>query len=190
MTLSIMIPTIGRPCLSKVLEELRGQLELGDEVLVIGDGPVNAGSVVMNFGPQFQYFQHGPDHFWGHPQRNYAMPLSKGTHLMSFDDDDAIYGDALQKVRAAIFQYPDSPLMFRMNHGPGVIWQAKEVADGNVSTQMFVTPNVRGKLGVWGRRYQGDLDFIMSTIALYPKNSLIWREEVTAIHGIGGNAPR
>lgn len=190
MSLSILVPTIGRPCLTKVLAELKAQLAPEDEVLVIGDGPVNAATVVEPFGPQFRYLEHGPDHFWGHPQRNYAMPLSRGTHLMSLDDDDALCPGGLEMVRAAIRQHPNSPLMFRMHHESILLWRDPGVRDGNVSTQMFVTPNVKGKLGVWGRRYQGDLDFIVSTLALYPKNSLVWRQEVTAIHGVGGRAPR
>jgi glycosyltransferase involved in cell wall biosynthesis len=190
MTLSVMIPTIGRPCLPKVLQELREQLEAGDEVLVIGDGPVKVGAIVQRFGSQFRYLEHGPDHMWGHPQRNHAMPLASGTHLMSLDDDDALLPDSLAQIRAAIVRYPAVPLMFRMRHGPELLWRDPFVRVGNVSTQMFVTPNVQDQLGAWGRRYEGDLDFIASTVGKYPRHSLAWRPEITTVHGIGGQAPR
>lgn len=190
MNLSIMVPTIGRPCLPKLLHELKAQLAPDDEVLVIGDGPVKMGAAVEPFGAQFRYLEHGPDHAWGHPQRNYAMPLAKGTHLMSLDDDDALCAGGLDMIRKAIAEHPSAPLMFRMHHEAILLWRDPVFMEGNVSTQMFVTPNVQGKLGKWGRRYPGDFDFMASTIALYPSGSLVWRPEITAIHGLGGKAPR
>lgn len=190
ITLSIMVPTIGRPSLAKLLQELKEQLGPGDEVLVIGDGPVGAGPAVQPFGEQFRYLEHGPDHAWGHPQRNHAMPLAQGTHLMSLDDDDALRPGGLEMIRKAIGEHPSSPLMFRMTHESMVLWREPSFWVGNVSTQMFVTPNVPDKLGKWGHRYEGDFDFMSSTLSLYPQNALVWRSEITAMHGLGGKAPR
>lgn len=193
MSLSVMIPTIGRECLSKLLAELVPQLCLDDEVLVVGDGPQpRAAEIIKGIDARVIYHEHGPDHAWGHPQRNWAMRRSRGTHLMWFDDDDALLPEALRTVRSAIASTPHLPLMFRMRHIGGVIWWKREVCDGNVSTQMFVAPNVPSRLGRWGHRYQGDLDFITSTLQLYPSgaSSLVWREEVIAVHGIDGKAPR
>jgi hypothetical protein len=53
------------------------------------------------------------------------------------------------------------------------------VAVGNVGTPMFVLP-AAGPRGAWGRRYEGDYDFITSTLALWPAGALVWREEVIA----------
>lgn len=190
MSISVILPTLGRPCLRKVLDELRTQLSAQDEVLVIGDGPVGAESVVEEFGKGFRYLEHGPDHAWGGPQRNFAIPFARGSHLMFVDDDDAILKDSLRDVRQGIKEDPDRPLMFRMYEGPLSLWREMTLVEGNVSTQMFVTPNVAGRLGTWSRRYAGDFDFIKSTVTRYPDNALVWRSEFTVIHGINGRAPR
>jgi hypothetical protein len=41
------------------------------------------------------------------------------------------------------------------------------IREGNVSTQMFCVPRT-ATLGKWGTRYEGDYDFIASTVAANP----------------------
>jgi glycosyltransferase involved in cell wall biosynthesis len=186
VVLSILIPTIGRPELKRILGELHPQLSEKDEIIIIGDGPQpNACETAKGFDARIKYLEHGPDHCWGHPQRNWAMPKAVGTHIMSFDDDDRCAPTALRDIRKAVLETSVRPLMFREYHEGAIIWNRRAVECGNVSTQLFVTPNVSGRLGIWGRRYVGDFDFICSTLELYPdkEQALVWREEVIAVHG-------
>ena len=186
IALSIIIPTIGRQELRRILEELAPQLSPQDEVLVIGDGPQpKAREIAGRFDSRVKYWEHGPDHCWGYPQRNWAMPRASGSHLMFFDDDDRCAPTALQHIRDAARANPGRPLMFREVHEEGLIWVRKRVELSNVSTQLFVVPNDPTKLGAWGQRYVGDYDFVVSTLALYPggDEALVWREEVIAVHG-------
>lgn len=189
ISLSIIIPTIGRPSLLNLLRQAREQLSEVDEIIVIGDGPVGMGGLVRGVGAQMRYLEHGPDHAWGHPQRNYAMPFARGSHLMFVDDDDRLCPEALRSIRMAIQDAPYAPLMFRMYHQRTSLWRKPLLADGNVATQMIVTPNDPGRLGTWGRRYAGDYDFILGTIALYPPGALVWRPELITIHGVNGRLP-
>ena len=188
-----MIPTIGRASLHGVLTDLLPQLGESDQVLVVGDGrQPRAEKICLKLkDKRIVYFEHGPDHAWGHPQRNVAMKRATGTHLLSYDDDDVILPDALGHIRTAIGHFPDRPLIFRMHHRSEVLWKDRSLKAGNVSTQMMVVPNVAGRLGEWGRPYEGDLEFLKSTIELYPEKELavVWRMEAVALHGIAGEVP-
>jgi len=187
-TVSITIPTIGRRTLLRVLGEIIPQLSQYDEVLVVGDGPrPEARAMVKGLDPRVKYLEHGPTKNWGHSQRNFAMWQAKGTHFMSFDDDDRFHSKGLSIIRNAIGDAPGRPHIFRMHQSTGLIWEYREARCGDVSTQMYVIPNVPEKLGLWGNRYIGDIDFIQSTLALYPKDAVIWREEAIVIRGENGN---
>jgi glycosyltransferase involved in cell wall biosynthesis len=192
-TFSVIIPTVGRPLLSRVLGEVVPQLGAEDEVLVVGDGrQPEAERMVREADPRVRYLEFESAHCWGHPQRNWAMERARGTHLLSLDDDDALRSGALEAVRSVSSRFPDRPLAFRVQYGSELLWREPRVACGNVTTQMFVVPNVKERLGRWGDRYEGDYDFIRSTALLYPlgMRSILWREEIIALHGLGGNDPR
>ena len=137
--------------------------------------------------PRVRYHEHGPTKTWGHSQRNFAMPLAKGDYLMTIDDDDRFSSKGLATIRKAVAEEPGRPLLFRLIHDKGIIWEDRAVRCGNVGTQMIVTPNTPGRLGVWGNRYEGDFDFIVSTLAAYPKDALVWREEILALRGVAKN---
>lgn len=194
MSLSIIIPTVGRPSLRALLErDIVPQLAEGDEVLVVGDGPQpQARAQAEGLDARVRYLEFGPDHYWGHPQRNHAMGQARGAHLMSLDDDDILLPGALKDVRSEIAANPGRPLIFRMNHAGTVLWSDPNVRLANLSTQMFVVPNIASRLGTWGRRYEGDFDFIRSTLDLFPEKdaAAAWCDKVIATHGIGGMTPR
>ncbi len=62
-------------------------------------------------------------------------------------------------------------------HPWGTLWKNQVPSLGNVGTPMMVAPNVKSKLGLWGNRYEGDFDFLESTLAYYPEGAL-WLEDV------------
>lgn len=187
-SVSIIIPTIGRDTLARLISEIVPQMEIGDEVLVVGDGNVpSARLIAEGVDPRVRYLEHGPTKDWGHGLRNFAMPLARGRYIMTLDDDDRFRSNGLATIRKAVSEAPNRPLIFRLMHDTGVIWEEKVIRECNVSTQMYVIPNVRERLGIWGNRYQGDLDFITSTLALYPEGSALWREELLVLRGVSHN---
>lgn len=185
---TIMIPTCGRDTLKRTLESiLANGYAPGDEVIVVGDGPQPGVPGILEGLDErlaVTYVESPPDHFWGHPQRNVAMRLATGTHLVSIDDDDEYVADGLSAMRSAASENPGKILIFRMDgprfQGAPPIWVDKEIRLANVGTPAFVVPNIPGQLGEWGRRYAGDFDFITSTVEKWPggKDAVVWVDKI------------
>jgi glycosyltransferase involved in cell wall biosynthesis len=186
-TLTLIIPTIGRPLLERLLDQASVQIGAADEILVIGDGfqPAGAAMVEKRKDPRIHYHEFGPSKCWGHPQRNYAMLLASGSHIMFLDDDDETIPGAFDIIRKAVQECPEKLLIFRIHHREFIIWTEPEIRLMNVSTQCFVVPNAPERFGTWGARYAGDLDFITTSVEKHPdrENGIAWREEIIAIHG-------
>lgn len=165
--LSVIVPTTGRATLARTLDSIRAQLEPGDEVITIADRTGD----------------------WGATPRTEGMRKATGDYLMFMDDDDLYLPGAFAAVRAALAAAPGRPHLFGMRRGApfhDVLPLREDVAIGNVSTQMIVAPNDPARLGTWGTRYEGDYDFISSTLALYPPDAVVWRPEVIAVWRPGG----
>ena len=187
-TVSIIVPTIGRPTLARTLDAAEPQLRAGDEVLVVGnlsmprnDAAFARHEVEKRRNPALHYFEHGIGGGFGDAQRNYGMTKATGSHLAFIDDDDAHRPDAL----ALFHQWAGHrPVLFRMQHyALGVLWRDKSFICGNVGTPMYLVPNARGKLGRWeveeaGTRV-GDWNFIRDTVRMLDQ-AIIWRPEIVA----------
>lgn len=190
-TISIITPTIGRDSLKVMLDGLLPQIEDGDEVLIIGDGPQpNAKKIVDDLSsPRIRYWETPPIKNYGNPQRNEAIALANGDYLMFVDDDDTVDPNAISTIKNAAANNPGIPLMFKMLHaGYNILWDIPQVAYGHVSGQMFVLPNVKGKIGTWSGKYGADFDFITSTLALYPEGvgAVKFLEEIITVQGYAG----
>jgi len=160
--LSVVVPTKGRPTLGRALASVTSQL-LKDEDLIVE-------------------FDKSED--WGATPRSKGMTSARGTHILFMDDDDIYLPGALAHVRARLAKFPARPHLFRMKRMGDVndtLWKDPVVKLGNVSTQMFVVPNVPDKFGVWGKGRCGDYDFIASTLALYPPESVVFAPEVISV---------
>lgn len=185
VTLSVIVPTVGRSSLRVTLQSILIQgLTEGDEVLCVGDGfCLEARKQWRNCRPPGRYLEMNERvGNWGHAQRNYAMSLARGTHLLSMDDDDVFTPGAFNAIRAALAEAPDRPHLFRMRMADGgLVWNDRELRGGNIGTPCIVVPNDPQRLGRWGDRYEGDWDFLESTLALYPLGAEVWREEVIAL---------
>jgi len=191
-TLTITIPTIGRPTLRRTLDSIHAQqLVDGDEVLLVQDGPADEATrrVFEESGLPGRYLATGKRaaDFGGTP-RNLAIQRARGEYLAFLDDDDASRPGAFDAIRRAAVRHPERPLMFRMAR-PGWamdLWSDQTVRHGNVSTQMFVAPNRPDRLGAYGLYYSGDLEWIATTLERWPPGALVWESatiaEVDDIH--------
>lgn len=190
-SISIITPTIGRDSLKVMLAGLLPQLSTGDEVLIIGDGPQpNSKKIVDEINSPFVTYWESPlIRNYGNPQRNEAISRAKGDYLMFVDDDDTVESNAIDVVKTAAKDFPNVPLMFKMLHdGYKILWDKPQVAYGHVSGQMFVLPNVKGKIGTWSGKYGADFDFMMSTLALYTEGTAAVKfiEDIITIQGFAG----
>jgi glycosyltransferase involved in cell wall biosynthesis len=150
-TFSIIIPTRGRSTLMATLSSVVPQLGAGDEILLIRND----------------------DGDWGAAARNSAIERARGSHLAFIDDDDEYTHDALSTMRDFVARHPDRIGIFRMRwefwdkgtYGR-VLWDEPELKLNNVSTQMFVVPNLSGKVARWDSEYGHDFRFIAETAKL------------------------
>ena len=159
VTFSIIVPTTGRPTLMQTLASIVEQFEPGDEVIVLRDDSGDLGDT----------------------PRNQTMHRARGTHLLFMDDDDQYERGALATIRRFAEEHPGRIGIFRMRYLDGrVLWRRPELEYRNVSTQLFVVPNVPGKLARWERRGHviGDYVFLTETAKL--QGEPIFREEIIA----------
>lgn len=172
--LSIIVATSGRDTLPRALRSIADQPLLpGDEVLVVGHTPEIKRTAEEFFGYRFVQFPYSGD--YGIAARQHAMPLATGTHLSFLDDDDSYLPGAFTAIREAIQAHPNCPIMFRMiTYWGQILWAEPVVQESNHGGQQFVVPNDPERLGQWGKRYAGDYDFIVSTLAQYPQAALVW----------------
>lgn len=190
-SISIITPTIGRDSLKVMLDGLLPQLTQGDEVLIVGDGPQPNAKLIVDAlaSPFIRYWESPPIKNYGNPQRNEAISEAKGDYLMFVDDDDTVETNAIDVIKNAAKDFPGVPLMFKMLHdGYRILWDVPQVAYGHVSGQMFVPPNIKGKLGAWSGRYGADFDFMISTLKLYPEGpaSVKFLEDIITVQGCAG----
>jgi glycosyltransferase involved in cell wall biosynthesis len=167
-TISIIVPTSGRPTLTRTLASIAPQLRPGDEIIVVRDATGDSGDT----------------------PRTDAMRRARGTHLAFLDDDDVYLPDGLEKMRRFARANPGRIGIFKMEHHTGTThWRKDEpvLRYMNVSTQNLLVPNVPGKLGRWQKQvqpaspdatYAGDYVFLTETIALQGEEPL-FVDEVT-----------
>lgn len=187
--LSVIVPTHDGQHLERCLRSISEQdLMVGDEIVVVGDtqsGPLpHVERLVARLGIPFRYFGHDAGyHAWGHPQRNAGIAAATGDFLVFIDDDDAFLPSAFADIRQALRERAEpQPHLFKfIAPDRRVLWQREAVAEGDIGGRQFVVPNIPGRLGIWSDRYNGDYDFVRSTLDLWPEGSAVWRKEVIGI---------
>lgn len=164
VTLSVILPTLGRPTLARAVRSVLPQLAPGDELVVVADpagDTVHAELVCMGRRPPAtilrQQWRDGRMTFVrgsvsdgsGNPQRDLGIQVARGTHLCFLDDDDVYTPGALTTMRAAA--RPDRVVVCRVRlapmHGHRVIWKEPVLELDNVSGLGLVCPRVSGLPG-------------------------------------------
>ncbi len=167
-TLSVIVPTCGRESLARLLDDLIPDLGEHDEVIVVGDGPQPTAQALVAAvtDPRVWYTEGPATGCYGNAQRQYGMTPAHGSHLCFVDDDDHVLTGGLRILRRLAARHPLTVILSRMIDKRGLLlWMNEEVKQGNVSSQMILVPNVPAALGTWGARYEGDYDFLASTVA-------------------------
>lgn len=188
IALSIIIPTIGRRTLRRTLRTIEEQETFDDdvEVLVVGDGPRPAARAQFEREaaghPSWVYLEHGPRPGWGHAQRMAGLAQARGRYVMFINDDDGYAPGALAAIRRAMDEHPGRVVIFKMDRIGILYWRRPVLRQGDVSVQMYLVPNIRGKLGTMTDpiRYESDFDFIAQTVDLQGTEP-VWREEIIVI---------
>ena len=190
MSFSFVVPTHreDRP-LARCLNSIQHQMQPGDEVLVIGDtydGPLPMVEMLVScYGKTFYYvpFDAG-HHCYGHCQINHALEFAQADYLHVNDDDDVWAPDARALMQQAVDEDPERPHLFRFRSQFGTIFwdQRGVVARNHIGGHCLVAPNIPGKVGKWECIYQGDFDYIRTTLDLHGGDeSAVWHDELIAI---------
>ena len=153
---SVIIPTVGRDTLGDAI----ASASWADEVIVVFD----AASVPADAPQGVRVFACGPSGHWGAEQRNLGIARATGTHLAFIDDDDVYTPGAPASLARALAARPGRIHIFKMRDGDRLCGGHGCLFSGGIGTPMFVVPN-DGATGAWTERYEGDFDFIMSTMA-------------------------
>lgn len=178
MSISVIVPTIGRSTLQRTLDSCAG----ADEVIVVVDEQAQVADL-NGCAAAVAGTVRGGDH--GYAARTLGMSLASGSHLAFLDDDDVYTENAIALFREAACE---KPVIFRMDHPRnGVFWRTKEIRFGNVGTPMFLVPNVSEKLGSWAPHHKGEArqpggDFtFISGCCERMRTAPLWREETVAL---------
>ncbi len=126
ITVSAIVPTYNRArYLPEALDSLLNQTRPPDEVLVVSDGSCDeTDEVASSYGLRIRYLR--LDKNIGKPSAlNHAIPLTKGSHIWIFDDDDIALPDALQSHVALLGEDDAVDFSYSTNYvfeGAGDIW--------------------------------------------------------------------
>lgn len=182
MSLSIIIPSLGRPTLARTLASFVGSLEPGDEAIIVADerGDVEQArriwSETSSEGSVVFATQEGGE--YGNAQRERGMAMARGTHLGFVDDDDVYAPEALGLFREHAC---DRPVIFRMRMPDGsLIWRDHEIRYANYGTPMGLWPNVPG-LGKWIPHVAGSgQDYVFARDSCEALGEPVWVDRVVA----------
>lgn len=184
ITLSFIVPTIGRPTLPRTLKSIDTQEWLeGDCVYVVDDGgkPGLVESLIEGFTiPIHLLNAYGPHNDWGNIARNLALKAVTTSHVMFIDDDDWYVDGAIKCVRETIGAASTVPHLFRFKSRQGeIIWRARDLVACNVGTPNLVCESKLAKKHFWDIRfgYISDFNYIEKVIKEC-EGSVVWADSV------------
>ena len=188
-SLSIIVPTHDGDGLERLAGSIDHQIDRRiDEVIIVGDTCDRELPHVQELCSRhgYKYVSHNTGHHcWGHCQINRGIEIATGDYLVFNDDEDVFTDDAFDKIRMAISECNEAPrpFMFKffISRYNATLWRRRAVEGAGVGGHQFVVPNIKEKLGKWGQQYDGDFSFIVDTLALWPPDSVVWREELITL---------
>ena len=160
MSINIVIATIGRPSLRRMIESLADQVHEDDCVTLLCDGITPPDYIFQLLACNVVAIANlKKEGYWGHGIRNKYQSGYYGDWIINADDDDIFLPEALDSIRQkAIDQSRLYLFRFRhMGQGGKVYWHTahKENWIGNIGTPCMVySPNVIAP--PWAYEYGGD----------------------------------
>jgi hypothetical protein len=161
-TINVLIATIARPSLQRMLDSLSPQLQEQDCLTLVFDGHNKIPEFnLSNFKCEIkQYFEPIALGYWGHGIRNkYASLLEKRDFVMHADDDNIYFPDAFEKVRKFCLD-TETLYISKIFAGNGkIVWNQKLIKEGNIDTASGTIPYNLNLKGFWEHRCGGDGKF-------------------------------
>lgn len=171
-SLNILLTTIGRETLTRMLTSLKDQLLPEDYLTIVSDAGHNMVRQCLIW-PDFQ-FKCTVTHiansnqlgYWGHASRNKYQNKLPGDFIMNADDDDRYVEGAIAKVRETAIE--PKLYIFKHEDNGNFAWSKPGVVEiGNIGTSCGVIPNT-GNLPDWEYFYGGDGRFYEKLSQMIP----------------------
>jgi hypothetical protein len=165
-TFHILITSIGRPSLKRLLDSLQ-QLGSRDAITIVFDGcPSNIEPEwLLGHKATITIVAQNPNlGFWGHEIRNqYQGKLSpECTFVMHADDDDEYISGSFVKLRR-LCKDPDTLYISKMKSGADIIPRQNSVIKlADIGTPNGIIPTLVARCGYWGHFYGGDFYYYNS----------------------------
>ena len=165
-TFHVLIASIGRPTLKRLLDSLR-QLGRRDAITIVFDG------CSRNIEPEWlqghkatiTIVEQKPNlGFWGHEIRNqYQGKLTpECTFVMHADDDDEYIPESFVTLRRLCTD-PDTLYISKMKSGDQIIpRQNAKIRLADIGTPNGIIPTLVTRCGYWGHFYGGDFYYYNS----------------------------
>lgn len=174
-TFNILIATIGRPTLQRMLYSLYEQLHENDCLTIVFDGHTTPPLFdISKFKCKvIQYCEPTPLGFFGHGIRNkYASLLEKRDFIMHADDDDSYIEGSFNKLRSLVKSKNTLYITRMIDVNNQLIPRFTKICMNNIGTPNGIIPYNLNLLGVWKDCYGGD-GFFYITISKLAKTEFI-----------------
>lgn len=162
-SLNVILTTVGRPELRRMLDSLRPQLQKQDYLTVISDGGHDYVRALLAEGfpcTVIHIANIEPLGYWGHASRNKYQNQLPGDYILNADDDDRYVENCFEKIREVCTE--DKLYIFKHKHDRNYAWSiAGRVELGNIGTSCGVIPNTHD-FPNWELVYGGDASFYIS----------------------------
>jgi hypothetical protein len=161
----ILIATIGKDSIFKMLELLKNQLNDIDYLTIVFDGKDKSKNIdlITNYCTSFKcniniIIEENNLGFWGHGIRNKYNDL-KGDFVYHIDDDDIIYSNTFDIIRKHCNDINRIYIFKIILENNKVVWNKPEIKINYISTQSGVIPTKFNKDSYWHLKYGGDYFF-------------------------------
>lgn len=191
-TLTIVVPTIGRPTLETTLDSIaRQDLRPGDRVIVALDTyqqppRPDVAALVARYGFELLLVDGGV-HFMGNPQLNAAIACCTTDYCCALGDDDVYVDGAMATIRsrvkpgrALLFQFYAPPYLVAGDPRRFVLWADRKLRVANISGCCIVAPREALVPVSDQQRCEVDFDWIRDIVAKTGQKP-IWLEQVLII---------
>jgi hypothetical protein len=166
---NVLLTTIGRAELSRMLDSLVNQLSEIDYLTIVSDMNHDYVRDIINLYDWKCTVLHIANNtalgFWGHGSRNKWQNSLPGDFILNADDDDRYTEWAFEYIRNYVVE--DKLYLFKHQNNGGTAWASHEIRIGNIGTSCGVIPN-NHNLPDWGYFYGGDGEFYVKLSQMIP----------------------
>jgi hypothetical protein len=188
-TITVVVPTIGRPTLAAAIISVLYQLSPLDEILIIGDGHQPLGALFcqqLNLIRPVGIIRYidGPvsPPTWpgGSIQKEFGISQATADYTMILNDDDRIPAGTISRVKRTAARHPQQVLageLLCLRDG-FIVQKCTEIREGYISDVQLIVPNDSTKRGKYLRDDIRDIHYVTSVLAHYA-DEIIWLDAIT-----------